>query len=91
MWRPSTTRQSVSGVDRISPTGPHSHAQKMAEMTTDTGDSPVLWPYTSGSTICPVTGSTTRNSATVDSAMVQPGSTAAAMVIGSTAEPMAPT
>ena len=41
--RPSTTRQSVSGVDRISPIGPHSQLQKIAATTTEIGESPVLW------------------------------------------------
>jgi len=33
----------------IRPMGPHSHPQKMAEMTTEMGESPVLRPYSSGS------------------------------------------
>ena len=45
MCRPSTTRHKVSGIDSIRPTGPHSQPQNIAEMTTETGESPVLWPY----------------------------------------------
>ena len=44
------TRQSVTGVEIISPIGPHSHVQKMAATITDTGESPVEWPYSKGST-----------------------------------------
>src|SRR5580704_11295416 len=52
----------VSGVDRSSPMGPQSSVQKAAATTTAMPESPVLWPYSQGSIICPVASSTTRNS-----------------------------
>ena len=61
MWRPATTRQRVSGVETMSPTGPHSQLQNIAAMTTDSGDSPVVWPYSCGSMSCPATNSTPTN------------------------------
>ena len=88
--RPSTTRQRVSGVDRISPTGPQSQPQKMADTITERGERPVLWPYTKGSTTWPISGSATRNSAAVQTTMDQPESTAAASAIGSRAAKGAP-
>ena len=42
--RPSTTRQTVSGVARINPTGPQSHVQNVAEVMTAIGESPELCP-----------------------------------------------
>ena len=45
-----TTRQVVKGVDKASPIGPHSHAQKAAAISKATGVMPVLWPNNSGST-----------------------------------------
>ena len=44
MHRPITTRHRVSGVERIRPTGPHNHDQKMAATTTEKGERPVLLP-----------------------------------------------
>jgi hypothetical protein len=50
----------------------------MAATTTDSGDRPVLWPYSCGSTTCEASSSTTANSPSSSSTSVQPGSTAAA-------------
>ena len=41
MCLPRTTRQTVRGVARSSPIGPHSSVQKSVEMTIATGDKPV--------------------------------------------------
>src|SRR3990170_3624882 len=88
--RQSTTRQTVSGVDKTSPMGPHSAVQNVADATTATGDKPVLCPYTIGSITCPTTGSTTINSANVQSSMVQLGSTATESTSGNAAAMTAP-
>ncbi len=79
MWRPATTRHSVSGVDTSSPIGPQIQLQKIAATTTDSGDSPVLWPYSCGSTTCEETSSTAAKRPSVSSISDQPGSTAAAI------------
>ena len=47
--RPSTTRQTVSGVDRSSPTGPQSQVQKIAATMMASGERPVREPYSQGS------------------------------------------
>jgi hypothetical protein len=77
-------------VDSSSPKGPHSQVQNEAATTMATGESPALRPHTSGSTIWPVNGSTTANSATVHIAMVQSLPTAAASAMGSAAASTAP-
>ena len=77
MWRPATTKHRVNGVDTIRPTGPHSQLQNIAATTTDSGDIPVVWPYSSGSTSWLAISSTITNSAKVAIASVHPGSTAA--------------
>jgi hypothetical protein len=43
----------LSGVARTRPIGPQSQVQKVAETTTETRESPVLWPKAKGSTTCP--------------------------------------
>ena len=43
-----TTRQTVSGVERMSPTGPHSHVQKTAATISAMGVTPVLELYSQG-------------------------------------------
>ena len=91
MWRPMTTRHSVSGVDKISPIGPHSQDQKIAATITENGESPVEWPYSSGSIAWPVIPSATMKKAAVHSAIDQPGSIAAARTTGSSAEISEPT
>ena len=52
-----TARQTVSGVARISPTGPHSSVQNTAARMIATGESPVLEPYSQGSTMLLLTSS----------------------------------
>ncbi len=68
----------MSGVETIKPIGPQSQLQNMAAMTTDSGDRPVVCPYSCGSTSCPAMSSTIRKRLKVASARNQPGSTAAA-------------
>jgi hypothetical protein len=72
------------------PIGPQSQVQNAAEVTTATGDSPVLWPTSIGSMTWPVSGSTIRNNAAVHMTMLQSGPTAAARISGKTAEIRAP-
>src|SRR5262245_8992807 len=49
-YRAATTRHTVIGRAIIRPIGPHSHVQKSAENITPTIDTPVVVPYTHGST-----------------------------------------
>ena len=46
---PSTTRQTVIGPDKISPTGPHSQLQNTAATSRANGEMPVLRPHSNGS------------------------------------------
>ena len=78
MWRPATTRHSVSGVETSSPIGPQIQLQKIAATTTDSGDRPVLWPYSCGSTTCAGDQFHHREQAQHSNTSAQPGSTAAA-------------
>src|SRR5215470_13112564 len=89
--RPTTARHTASGVDKISPTGPQIHVQNVAEIMTATGVTPVLRPYSRGSSTCPTSGSSTTNKAIVQSTIDQPGSTAMAKAIGNAAARNAPT
>ncbi len=91
MWRPATTRQSVKGVDTINPMGPQSELQKIAAMTTDSGDRPVVWPYNCGSMSWPAINSTMTKSPRVPNASDQPGSTAAASTAANSAAIQMPT
>ena len=86
-----TSRQTVSGVAMIRPIGPHSAVQNVADTISDMADSPVLVPYSNGSTMLLLTSSSTTISATVHSTMSQPGSTAKASDIGNTADSIGPT
>jgi len=43
-WRPITTRQSVIGVERMRPIGPHIQVQNTAATITATGERPVECP-----------------------------------------------
>ena len=89
--RPSTTRQTVRGVASRRPMGPHRSTQNKVETTMATGDSPVCWPYSTGSMTWPARGSATMNRAAVGSTMLQPGSTAAASTMGKKAAMIDPT
>src|ERR1700693_95677 len=91
MWRPATTRHSVNGVETINPTGPHSQLQNIAATTTDSGDRPVVWPYSWGSTSWPAINSTMTNNPRVAIDNVQPGSTAAASTAANNAAIHTPT
>src|SRR5262245_41488304 len=70
---PITTSSTVSGVDSSSPTGPHSHVQNTADTSTATVDSPVLEPYSHGSTTLLLISSTTTNNAAVSTNWRKPG------------------
>src|ERR671918_265545 len=45
----NTTRQTVKGVAKMSPTGPQSQVQKAIIMSRGTGETPTLLPYSNGS------------------------------------------
>ena len=89
-WRPSTTRQTVSGVDRSSPTGPHSVVQTTAATRTAIGESPVLEPYSHGSSTLLLNSSRLTNSAMVSSGGVHPGATANDRAMGNSAASTGP-
>ncbi len=84
-YRPITSRHTVSGVDMMSPTGPHSAAQKVAATMSDSADSPVLEPYSQGSMTLLLTSSSSTMRPSVHSTRSQPGSTAKARVSGNAA------
>jgi hypothetical protein len=84
MWRPSTTRQTVSGVASSSPIGPHRKAQNAAETMMAMGDRPVLWPYSSGSTTWLTSTSVTMNNPSTNTASDQPGEITTASSTGGT-------
>src|SRR6185437_8440646 len=71
-----TTTQTVRGVERNSPTGPHSMVQKIAAIMIASDDRPVLEPYSQGSTTLLLISSATRNRPATQNSIVQPGSTA---------------
>ena len=75
----------------IRPIGPHNEVQKVAEAISEIADSPVLAPYSRGSMMLLLTSSSTAIKPTVQSTMLQPGSTAQASVIGATAAIIGPT
>jgi len=77
-WRPATTRQSVSGVETMRPTGPHSAPQKSAAAMMPKGAMPMVWPYTCGSSTLATSASSAASVATLHKASDHPGSTAAA-------------
>lgn len=81
----------MSGVDRISPIGPHSAVQKVAAAMMDSVDRPVLLPYSQGSMRLLLISSSAMISPSVISSICQPGSTAKASASGKAAEIMAPT
>src|SRR5579859_2820679 len=64
-YLPSTTRQTVNGVESSSPIGPHSHVQNTADTSTASADIPVDAPYQYGSTNWLTTSSRIANSTTV--------------------------
>ena len=70
---------------------PHRVSQKMVANSTAKGDRPVLLPYSSGSPTLTVIRSSTTNSAIVSSGISQPGSTAKARMVGSSAAATVPT
>src|SRR5678810_38618 len=81
-YLPITARHTVSGVDRNKPIGPHSQLQNTAATITANDDTPVLEPYSQGSTRLLLINSSVTNNPIVHAAMAQPGSTAIANPIG---------
>ena len=71
--------------------GPHSAVQNVAAMMMARVDSPVLLPYSQGSTMLLLTSSSTNTSASVHISMSQPGATANARASGNTAATSGPT
>src|SRR5687767_8486411 len=69
---PMTRRQTVNGVARSNPTGPHSQVQNTAATRTATGDTPVFLPYSDGSTTLLVKSSRAINSPNVRMGATQP-------------------
>src|SRR5450830_1810984 len=78
IYLPATTRHNVSGVGTTRPTGPQIQLQKIAAMTTESGDSPVECPYNCGSISLATTISIEKKITNVINARLQPGSIAAA-------------
>ena len=81
----------MSGVDRSSPAGPHSVVQNTAATRTATGESPVLEPYSQGSSTLLLNSSRVTNSAMVSSGSVHPGAAANDNAIGNSAAITGPT
>ena len=81
----------VSGVDRIRPTGPHSQAQKAAAINRARGELPVLWPKSRGSMTLAVTSSRARKKAKTPSGNPQPGRIATVKKNSSPAPSQVPT
>src|SRR3970040_2504983 len=88
---PITNKQTVNGVARRSPTGPHNHIQKMAATSTATADTPVFLPYSQGSRMLLLMSSSTTNSQMVSSGANQPVETANDRLIGIAAAIHGPT
>ena len=89
--RPITTMQTVSGVASSTPTGPQSVIQKTAAAMIASGESPVLLPYSQGSSTLLLNSSSTMKSPIVSSGSVQPGDTANDRMIGNSDEITGPT
>ena len=89
--RPWTSRQTVSGVDRIRPSGPQRAVQKVAAAIDDSADNPVEVPQRNGSTMLLLTSSRNRISAGAISTICQPGSTAKAKASRKAADSNGPT
>ena len=81
----------ASGVDSSRPTGPHSVPQNNADMISASGVTPVDSPNSSGSTIWPSTRSQATIQPSTRKGCAQPGVTAKAIRVGSTAPSAVPT
>src|SRR5262245_32778430 len=88
---PKTTKQTVMGVARIKPTGPHSQVQNAAATNTPTGDTPVPLPNNNGSTMLAVGSSSNRNKPNASKGSVQPGNTASVKITRIVAASQVPT
>jgi hypothetical protein len=78
-------------VERSRPIGPQSQVQKIAAAIIATGESPVLAPYSQGSTALLLINSITISIPPVQTSVSQPGSTAMASASGKKAEMIGPT
>src|SRR5687767_10408869 len=58
-YLPSTTRHTVSGLDKTRPIGPHKKPQNTAASTVATTETPMLMPYNQGSMMLLLTSSST--------------------------------
>src|SRR5579864_7008972 len=83
MWRPSTTTQTVSGVERISPAGPHSVAQNTVVSSSASDEIPVCAPYSSGSSKFAMTNSKMVKSRKTNNGGIQLSKTASESTSGS--------
>src|SRR4051812_15238840 len=80
--RPMDTKQTVKGVDKSKPTGPHSQVQNTAAASTASGVMPVEVPYSHGSITFATMISMTAKRPKVNKGLVQLGSTANARANG---------
>src|SRR5262245_29152245 len=81
-----TTRQTVSGVARIIPTGPQSQPQNNTDTRIATVEMPVREPYSHGSKMFSLRVSNPMNKAAVSSGSDQPSNTASERRIGNDIE-----
>ncbi|NNJ26366.1 hypothetical protein LzC2_24490 [Planctomycetes bacterium LzC2] len=86
-----TVRQTVSGMARIKPTGPHSHSQNVAAASTPIVDTPVPDPYSHGSMTLLLISSSRTNIPTTSSGWLQPSDTTTDRAIGKSAAIHGPT
>src|SRR5205823_6116448 len=90
-WRPKTTTQSVSGVDSMSPAGPHSTVQSTVVSISANEEIPVWVPYSHGSIKLPVTSSSVANNRNTNNGGFQLSNTASESSRGSKAATSDPT
>jgi hypothetical protein len=69
----NTTKHTVSGVAKTSPTGPHSQVQNAAMTSTAISDTPALSPYKRGSKKKLIISSMARKEPTIIRDVIQPG------------------
>src|SRR2546423_12114561 len=90
-YRPSTARQTVSGVASTSPIGPQSQVQKAIITSVAASDTPAPRPYSSGSSSMFVITSKTTNRPTTSSGALQLSTTSRLMPNGNSAAIQMPT
>src|SRR4249920_789230 len=87
----NTTTQTVSGVARISPTGPHNHVQNATAIRSPTSETPALSPYSQGSRIILATSSNARKTASTRAGHIHPSKTITLRALGMIAAAQGPT